>query len=437
MPDQAHFVRIFPYLQLEPQLISMGYSDEVETLADIFPTIPKSDLAARFLCTPDLDKLIEELFAEEHAKKEALSQKHSSDIRVLQRLFPGKLADDLAREFQKNAYNLKNTMLHLLVSNEAAPPPPRIYDSEVHKLKEMFPHMKLNDIAVLLEENNHDIDVIMDILTNPDPDLDRLCRVTGLKEDVVRPYLRNSDFLRALVNIMSHVRPQKKTWNSRVQDRNTTTTLAYVYHDESPEAVELRDYVTSNLKLQNFSFQFLQKCLCFYCGDVYKVLEVAHLFGEGKEHLTFEKGDTRMKIQGPKAADVLKIKYNYVPAAPQIRLPPRKEVTPEISLTVEPKPVPQTIDLHGYSVAEAVRITKKAVEQWWKKEMDTRMYHGMIHKHGPKVDFVEPINVVTGRGIHSSGGPKIRGAVIKMLNLEGYMFLEGVGSVSVVGKKKS
>lgn len=92
---------------------------------------------------------------------------------------------------------------------------------------------------------------------------------------------------------------------------------------------------------------------------------------------------------------------------------------------------PNLLDLHGVSVADAVRITKEQVASWWQSLGDTKYAGG---GGGPAR---EGYRVVTGMGRHSrDGAPKIGPAVSRMLVREGWKVTVGQGEILVTGKAR-
>lgn len=89
------------------------------------------------------------------------------------------------------------------------------------------------------------------------------------------------------------------------------------------------------------------------------------------------------------------------------------------------------LDLHGVSVADAVRIAKEQVARWWDDLGDTKYAAG---GGGPAR---EGYRVVTGVGRHSrDGAPKIGPAVSRMLVREGWKLTVGQGEILITGKAR-
>jgi hypothetical protein len=89
------------------------------------------------------------------------------------------------------------------------------------------------------------------------------------------------------------------------------------------------------------------------------------------------------------------------------------------------------LDLHGVSVADAVRIARDQVALWWHSLGDTKYASG---GGGPAR---EGYRVVTGMGRHSrDGAPKIGPAVSRMLVREGWKVTVGQGEILITGKAR-
>jgi hypothetical protein len=89
------------------------------------------------------------------------------------------------------------------------------------------------------------------------------------------------------------------------------------------------------------------------------------------------------------------------------------------------------LDLHGVSVADAVRIAREQVALWWHSLGDTKYASG---GGGPAR---EGYRVVTGMGRHSRDGtPKIGPAVSRMLVREGWKVTVGQGEILITGKAR-
>jgi hypothetical protein len=90
---------------------------------------------------------------------------------------------------------------------------------------------------------------------------------------------------------------------------------------------------------------------------------------------------------------------------------------------------PKHLDLHGVSVASAVRIAKDRTRVWWESLGEDRIVGG-----GRGQGMKEGYRIVTGLGRHSEGGRgKLGPAVVKALVGEGWKVEVGMGEVVVSG----
>lgn len=308
-----------------------------------------------------------------------------------------------------------------------------------------FPEVDAGHISKVLRRNNDDFNAAANELMRPSSaqTLADLCEldVADAQNSMAK---NNGDLVRALVDVLATTSRQKKAWTSRVQDRAPRPTYVplYIYDQNSDNAVELAEYVAHNKELQRLNYAFLKQLLVYFQGNVIKVLEAAKLIVDArKESLSFHpKLDLEtFTTRKPKAADLLRAGPSRTPSPLNIRLLVRSSTntqhTPTLSKPNFVKKLGTKLDLHGYVVKDAVDIAEEAVDLWWSKELQQRETEGYYHRYGQKSQFVEPLELVTGRGIHSQGGPKIRGLVIRMLTQRGYVFEEETGRVVVTGKK--
>jgi hypothetical protein len=88
------------------------------------------------------------------------------------------------------------------------------------------------------------------------------------------------------------------------------------------------------------------------------------------------------------------------------------------------------LDLHNIDVANAVRIARDRVGQWWSSLGESRV-NGRVGAEARQNGF----RIVVGRGIHSQGGKaRIAPAVAKMLKDEGWKFERQEAVILVKGR---
>ncbi|KAI2825286.1 hypothetical protein CBS133816_8680 [Aspergillus niger] len=89
-----------------------------------------------------------------------------------------------------------------------------------------------------------------------------------------------------------------------------------------------------------------------------------------------------------------------------------------------------SLDLHGVSVQDAVRIASERVSEWWDSLGDAKYSRGS----GARDPIQGGYRIVTGLGRHSHDGTSRLGpAVAKMLAREGWRVEIGAGVLTVVG----
>lgn len=369
-------------------------SSHIDDLVDLFPHVPRSELVQRLESCTDVNELLEDLLAE-----------------------------------------------YALSSQNGPEHPVSVHD----QLQDFFPDVSSEIIAETLKRNNNDIQLCAyELLSAPNVELADFC---GLSQSETKAVLQKhrGDSVCALVEIVATFKRQKKVWASRVQGRPTTAAndVMYVYNESSAEARELNGFVAQNKPLQRLNYAFLKRLLVFFQGDVFKVLETGkRVVDAHKELFTF---DSLLKLLpepfkaiNPSAAEVLRTGPSREIAQFSLVTPRRNSGS---KLQISGRNVAAAaravlkIDLHGYLVKDAVELAEKTVDDWWNAELYYRETEGYIEKYGYKCQFVEPLDVVTGRGIHSAGGPKIRGAVMKMLTRKGYQYEEVCGRLLVLGRK--
>ncbi|KAL1649465.1 hypothetical protein SLS58_001520 [Diplodia intermedia] len=110
-------------------------------------------------------------------------------------------------------------------------------------------------------------------------------------------------------------------------------------------------------------------------------------------------------------------------------------VAAEADALVAAQSGPAQLDLHGVSVADAKRIARQKVAEWWASLGEDRIkgYYAGAKKGKAANEY----RIVTGIGRHSDGGrAKIGPAVMKMLVAEGWRVEVGSGVLTVSGVRK-
>ena len=112
----------------------------------------------------------------------------------------------------------------------------------------------------------------------------------------------------------------------------------------------------------------------------------------------------------------------------------REQSSSAANSLVSMKSTPSSIDLHGVSVMDAVRIASQRTQTWWDSLGDSKLVPGGTGA----VALREGFRIVTGVGRHSKdGAPKVGPAVTKRLINEGWKVDLGQGELLVTGKRRS
>lgn len=379
----------------------MSQDPRLDLLVDLFPAVPRSELVARISSCDNFDTLVDQLLVE--------SQNPT-------------------------------------VQHDLQTVPENVHQTE---LQFMFPHINPGKIAETLKQHDNNFQDAANALMDPNqpkqasqPDLTDLC---GLSPQTTEPYVKKhaGDAIKALIDILATFCHQKQKRTSRVQKGAVDSLYVplYVYKSSSKEAAELNECILQNRQLQKLNYAFLKRLLVFFKGNVVKVLAAAVAIVDAhKERFTF---DFTLKLDAevfstpkPSLSDVLRAgpsnSSNFQPT--QLAARESTAVVPNSSIK-RPSAVKSSLDLHGYTVLDAQEAAEDAVDSWWQEELRLREEEGFFSRYGRKCRFLEPLSIVTGRGIHSQGGPKIRGLVMRMLTTRGFQFEDDGGRLVVIGKK--
>ena len=94
------------------------------------------------------------------------------------------------------------------------------------------------------------------------------------------------------------------------------------------------------------------------------------------------------------------------------------------------------LDFHGFTPQHAVVVLNNIINKWWDEELKLRELNNYNMKQ-QSVTCLEPLTLITGRGIHSVGGKSpVRFQVKRYLQLNGYLFNEEPSYFEVYGKQR-
>lgn len=356
-------------------------------------------------------------------------------------------------------------------------------DQDVLKLCELLPDISLEDVKQEYEHNDGDFYLTLYKLQNPlcmngdkeeeqqdEEEEDKkqpqqkLAHMCGQPEELALKYLEDhqGDIIKALIalvlnEISTNSSPQPYV---RVQrsDKKSKKKTQYTYSSTSPEAKEMNQLYEESDEMKLISKDFLIKLLISLKGDLNKVLDITGLIFEAQyQNLTFEsiwslgQSPERSKTYSaaaqssscsePTIKDSKDKDLPFLPT-PKSRISSSNSET-ELLPKDEYKQILQAcdrthrLDLHNLHLDDAIRLTKQAVGDWWRSEHVARVNEGRLHNYNRLAQFVDPIQIVTGRGIHSKGGiSRIRIHVGKYLRDNQYIYDEETWGYIVRGKRK-
>ena len=242
--------------------------------------------------------------------------------------------------------------------------------------------------------------------------------------------------------------PHSQTLPTSRKPRDVEPKQLYVYSDNDPKTKALRELVRSSPKLSGINPTFLRDALTYYKGDTEKTLDLCCLLAEqdgikysflldtpdGAGHSLEEHSHSNLTV------------VNSRPSTPPQKGSRHRKSTEILGTSKHHETIANDrqlrdlfntykLDFHGYLPQEAVSILQIALEKWWDKEITLRE-RNTIKLNLIEVCCVQPLIVITGRGIHSVGGvSKVRIQVKKLLENELFVFDERPSFFTVYGKK--
>jgi len=265
-------------------------------------------------------------------------------------------------------------------------------------------------------------------------------------------------------NGLNSTQPKFNTVKSRLK-KNKPNDLKderhYHYEPNSPEAQELATMVYEDPTLVEISWEFYQKCMIFFKGEVSKVISLALFIVENDgATITYRNKFDQMKagLGKPKAEDSQPFSWASISsrsssssrelerkaddfAEVMKKTKARRSSEDDRQSMLQKRELNKCrhtneLDLHGFQVQNARETVEIALKDWWSDELQAREQHGNSGR-GYKAREVDPLKIITGRGIHSEGGfSKVRASVKKWLNNSEYHSHEETAGFVVTGLKK-
>lgn len=226
------------------------------------------------------------------------------------------------------------------------------------------------------------------------------------------------------------------------------------YRLNSLQDEELNDIIKRDPKNKLINKKILRKSLMFYEGNLNNVLRLVTLLIENNyTHLTLPVKSTMalksiqssVNITHSSFQGFKRINSTY-PTSPskknmKNRIIPNKGFSSidnykKAYLMIENLFISNKLDFHGFYPNEVILILHKCLNMWWDKELETRELNAQSYKN-PKALNIQPLVIITGRGIHSVGGvSKVRIQVKAYLDKIKYIYWEEPSYFTVEGKKQ-
>lgn len=367
----------------------------------------------------------------------------------LKELFPTNDTLDLSLSILNHPHASIDQLMELVLGEVQESPE---YPLDVYKLLEVFPDVSLTELNQAYVDAGNDFEsasvklVEKLNLVSPEPDEAHvMAQILHTTPERFKLYLnRHNTGTRALIDFVIHeisLKPPKS--GSKVQ-RSLSKGL-YLYDDISPEAKQLEELCEME-EFKALDKLFLQKLLVATKGDISQLIDtVSRILLDHLQEHTFPQG----KLPPKKVMNIstispkLKSSTLLVPAAGWNAVEAKKKAQRPVTGTCSYIPqksnrnIENRIDLHGMQVAQAVQIAGRSLREWWDVELAERVHEGRFENYGSKAHFVDLLDLISGRGIHSVGGYlKIKVSLRNYLDNNKYIYTENTWGYTVHGKGK-
>mgnify|MGYP003362060976 FL=1 len=222
---------------------------------------------------------------------------------------------------------------------------------------------------------------------------------------------------------------------------------SFTYTDNSPEVLEIAEFVSTNVDFRSINPVFVKDVIIYYNGCVSEVIKLL-LFIVTRRETKLTYMVDKSPFDGFIAANTLKTKN--IPSAGTSRdgrggragLKAHNSSMPCSDSRLEEKYLNDVLvtfrlDFHGLLPQQAANILKKALTIWWNEEIHKREFN-CKRMNLVNVCCIQPLIIITGRGIHSAGGiSKVRIQVKKALASSPFVYDEGASFFTIYGKKTS
>lgn len=197
-------------------------------------------------------------------------------------------------------------------------------------------------------------------------------------------------------------------------------------------------------RLSSISPRFLEKALEYFHGDHERtaallILIAEHNYGKHTGYYRVEPGPGPGPGLKPGSGPKLGQGTSSVRSQIKASAKPRFSTTPKaISSPINGPEAGfgDTLDFHGWLPEDAATTAAQRLARWWAAELAQRELNNTRLNQIEAV-HVSPVTLVTGRGLHSTGGvPRVRIRVQRMLDELNYVYIEEPSRFTVTGRRR-
>lgn len=399
----------------------LSQDERVESLAHIFPSLKKQDVAFVLKkSNNEYGRAVEELLNQSFLEEEL----DDTGEKIIKRGVDG-FAAPVARSRAKK----KNKNAHLERRTSSTPAPVEDSTSDVQASSNRWDGAR-EDIDYIASRTFLPRAVIASLYHQSGGSLPSTIAAICKQNDLPNPYisgvpptLMETQTLE-LMAIFPTLLPSQAsalvrlTYPSRASAHELASTLSRSVQISqstaipSPQSLDLPGNPhTSFSTTSTFSPQQSTERLAAACSAAYGQASAAHRLSKSKP------------LMGGAAA-------YYSSLARDASAALRQRESSEARALVASQSRPGEVDLHGVNVKDGVAIARHEVELWWEREAKEWAREGKVRNGG--------LRMITGRGQHSEGGKgRLGPAVGSMLVREGWKVEVGQGVIDVMGRKRT
>lgn len=246
------------------------------------------------------------------------------------------------------------------------------------------------------------------------------------------------------VNGFAHLKSNSFSALDNYEESDSIDDPPYIYSPDSKEAKELSELSRSNSVIKCINPNFLKRALAFYKGNLQRTITLAFFIIESNgSRATHDIDNSKVSADDKGFIPTIKSRPKRIQNSPgretctelnegsfqnnEQYKAGKKMIEGILSIT--------RLDFHGFLPNNAVQILKICLKIWWHEELVERELNSQKLSI-TNVIHVSPLEVVTGRGIHSVGGVSIlKKRVKKFLDENNYAYWEEPSYFTIMGRK--